>query len=447
MRNDNKKPLLSEALAGVDNKGSQSALADQHRDRITRFGILKHRSKQQENFLWTLAKFRENYPTDAPNEESIKALKSAQKLNTCGNFLLFKNFYTIDQTKLAKFYVCSQHLLCPFCAGIRASKAIQKYTERVDEVLKKNRKLKPVLITLTLKNGSDLSERSAHLIKSLRKLIKRRQDYNKKGRGFNEFCKINGAMYSYENTYNELTKEWHPHIHMFALLDDWMDQEQMSKTWHEITGDSFIVDIRKVKKEKDFGYSKAAAEVCKYALKFSELSLENTWEAFKVLKGKRLSGAFGSLYGVKIPENLADDMPDEKDLPYLEMLYKFVFAKQSYYDLQMTRHIEPQANDRMRNEKEEETTDRPSDRMRDFDGAITEDRGAERTARRARTVERTAPQILRKKQHWQVSPYTRVRVKKRIKRWDSDWVVLRMRMPDFMDIYIDKLLSRYLEVC
>ncbi|RJN71196.1 replication protein, partial [Acinetobacter baumannii] len=68
---------------------------------------------------------------------------------------------------------------------------------------------------------------------------------------------------------------------------------------------------------------KAAAEVCKYALKFGDLSVENTWEAFKVLKGKRLRGAFGSLYGVKIPENLADEMPDEKDLPYLEMLYKF----------------------------------------------------------------------------------------------------------------------------
>ena len=119
-------------------------------------------------------------------------------------------------------------------------------------------------------------------------------------------------MYSYENTYNEQTKEWHPHVHMFALLDDWIDQEQMSETWHEITGDSFIVDIRKVKKEKDLGYAKAAAEVCKYALKFGDLTVENTWEAFKVLKGKRLSGAFGSLYGVKIPENLADDMPDEK---------------------------------------------------------------------------------------------------------------------------------------
>ena len=114
-----------------------------------------------------------------------------------------QNFYTIDQTKLAKFHVCGQYLLCPFCAGIRASKAIQKYSERVDEVLKQNRKLKPVLITFTVKNGSDLAERSNHLMKSFRTLLDRRRDYLKKGRGFNEFCKINGAMYSYENTYNE----------------------------------------------------------------------------------------------------------------------------------------------------------------------------------------------------------------------------------------------------
>ena len=102
-----------------------------------------------------------------------------------------------------------------------------------------------------------------------------------------------------------------------------------------------------VKKDKQYGYSNAAAEVCKYALKFGDLSVENTWEAFKILKGKRLSGAFGSLYGVKIPENLADDMPDEKDLPYLEMLYRFVFGKKSYYDLEMTRHVEPSSADKI----------------------------------------------------------------------------------------------------
>jgi plasmid rolling circle replication initiator protein Rep len=411
MKNDNKKPLLSEALAGVDNKGSQSALADQHRDRITRFGLLKHRSKQQENYLWTLAKFKENYPQDLPSEETTKALKSAQKLQGCGNFLLFKNFYTIDQTKLAKFHVCGQHLLCPFCAGIRASKSIQKYSERIDEVLKKNRKLKVALLTLTVKNGSDLGERANHLLTSFRTLIKRRQDYLKKGRGFNEFCKIDGAMYSYENTYNEKTGEWHPHVHMLVLLNDWIDQEALGETWHEITGDSYIVDVRKVKKSKELGYAKAAAEVCKYALKFSDLTVEKTWEAFKTLKGKNLSGSFGSLRGVKIPKNLADDMPEDQDLPYLEMLYKFVFGKHSYYDLVMTRQVEPHSKD---NDDEAEI------RQREEGGrsylAIT-DEARTLPVRGHAVTER--PQRGRKKAHWRIPPKTRVRVLQRLRRWDG----------------------------
>jgi hypothetical protein len=145
-------------LATGDNKGLQSAKADQHRDRITRFGILKHRSKQQENFM-DVSKIQRKLSKTA-KRRIYKGSKICSKIKGCGNFLLFKNFYTIDQTKLSKFHVCSQHLLCPFCAGIRASKAIQKYTERVDEVLKKNRKLKPVLITFTVKNGTDLRERS-----------------------------------------------------------------------------------------------------------------------------------------------------------------------------------------------------------------------------------------------------------------------------------------------
>ncbi|MFW1931605.1 protein rep, partial [Acinetobacter baumannii] len=284
----------------------------------------------------------------------------------------------------------------------------------VDEVLKKKRKLKPVLITFTVKNGENLAERSEHLMKSFRTLMGRRRDYLKKGRGFNEFCKIDGAMYSYENTYNEQTKEWHPHLHMFALLDDWIDQEALSETWHEITGDSFVVDIRKVKKTKQMGYAEAAAEVCKYALKFGDLSVENTWQAFKVLKGKRLSGAFGSLWGVKIPENLADDMPDEKDLPYLEMLYKFVFAKKSYYDLVMTRQVEPQAQDDRQSEEDAQTTDTTGENREpqaQTDVARTVAGGGLAPLRR--------PQRGRKKQHWQIPPKTRVRGLKRIHRWDG----------------------------
>ena len=98
LKKDKKKPLLSDSLATSDNKGFVSADADQHRDRITRFATLKHRAKNQENYLFTLAQFKENYEKDVKNQESINALKSAQKLNECGNYLLFKNFYTIGES-------------------------------------------------------------------------------------------------------------------------------------------------------------------------------------------------------------------------------------------------------------------------------------------------------------------------------------------------------------
>ena len=109
--------------------------------------------------------------------------------------------------------------------------------------------------------------------------------------------------------------------------------------------------------------------------------------------GLRLSGAFGSLYGVKIPENLADDMPDEKDLPYLEMLYRFVFGKKSYYDLEMTRHVEPQGGERS-----------------GVGGAST-------TATERDTAGGSSNHG--RKPRWKLPPKTIVRLKNRMHRWDG----------------------------
>jgi hypothetical protein len=199
---------------------------------------------------------------------------------------------------------------------------------------------------------------------------------------------------------------------MLVLLNDWIDQEALGETWHEITGDSYIVDVRKVKKSKELGYAKAAAEVCKYALKFSDLTVEKTWEAFKTLKGKNLSGSFGSLRGVKIPKNLADDMPEDQDLPYLEMLYKFVFGKHSHYDLVMTRHVEAQAGERAELGGATTTPDeRYSAGASSVDDLSTEAGGGLAPLRRTKRG--------RKKQHWRIPPSTRVRVRQRIRRWDG----------------------------
>ena len=416
-------------MAGGEIQALQSAKADQHRDRITRFGSLKHRAKKQEQYIWSL------FTPGVNTVESNDAAKHAQKLKDCANYLLFKNFYTIGDVRLSKLHSCGQHLICPFCAAIRASRAIQKYVERIDQVMQENRKLKPVLITLTVKNGSDLAERSEHLMKSFRTLLQRRRDYLKKGWGFSEFCKVQGAMYSYENTYNEKTNEWHPHIHMFALVDQWIDQQEFAEYWESITGDSMIVDVRRAKKQKGFGYSKAAAEVCKYALKFGDLSVEKTWEAFKVLKGKRLTGAFGLLWGVKVPDTMTDDMPDDKTLPYLEMLYKFVYGKSSYYDLAATRHVEPQENERMSEEDEATKNERAvvANSSVVHKGDV---RGAGvREGTQSITVD---PKRVRKKQHWQVPPVTRVRVRERIRRWQG-YIDLIPSCRDRLDQWIESL--------
>ena len=419
LKKDNKKPRISDSLATKEIQGFVSAEADQHRDRITRFGTLKHRSKLQEQYLWKQVDFKAKSKTKG--ELSQKALKAATKLQGCGQFLIFRNYYTIDQVKLEKFHACGQHLLCPMCAGIRAARSMKRYVVRIEELMREKPKLRPVLLTLTVKNGGDLAERFDHLTRSFRTLLQRYRDYKKKGRGFNEFCKIDGGFYTTEYTYNKKTKEWHPHIHIFGLLNDWIDQEQLSETWHDITSDSYIVDVRRVRKDKTHGYAKAVAEVCKYALKFSDLSVEDTWQAFLTLKGKRLTGSFGSMHGVKIPDTPADEMPEE-ELPYLELFYNFVFGDRSYYNLSSTRHIEPDA-------KAEGDGGR---RTRARRNELTKASEVERKANKDDNDDEELRQgggegrNYRKKEHWQVSPYTRVRVKNRIKRWDGYLCVIRI---------------------
>ena len=136
------------------------------------------------------------------------------------------------------------------CAGIRAARSMNRYLKRIEELMRLNPRLKPVLITLTVKNGESLDERYNHLTSSFRTLFKPLSGLPQERPGFNQFCKIDGGFYTTEYTYNKTTGQWHPHIHIFALLTDWIDQEELAETWHEITYDSYIVDVRRVRKPK-----------------------------------------------------------------------------------------------------------------------------------------------------------------------------------------------------
>lgn len=332
----NEKPHISNALAGLEIMGLNSTCSSEHADRISRLALLKQRSNKQSDYLF-------HAMTDCSDvEQAENMFKLGTHLRDCSSWLLFRDYYTIEQKKLHAKNSCFLHLMCPSCSALRASKMIKNIVSKAEQVLNDKPKLIPAMLTLTVKNGADLQERFTHLMNAFRKLQNRYRDYLKKGRGFNEFCKIDGGFYTVEFTFNNKTNEWHPHIHLFALLNDYIDHSKLSELWQDVTGDSFVVGVKKAyskKKNHNDGIVSSVIEVCKYALKFGDLTPEKNWLAYQVLRGKRLSGCFGSLRGVKEPDKLTDDLSDTNDLPYNELYYNFVYGKNSYYNLVYVKQV------------------------------------------------------------------------------------------------------------
>jgi hypothetical protein len=79
-------------------------------------------------------------------------------------------------------------------------------------------------------------------------------------------------------------------IHLHALIDSkWMDQKAISKAWLNITGNSYVVDIRRIKGER----RRSLREVLKYQTKMWELSQDDEIFIENVFKGRRFVGSFG----------------------------------------------------------------------------------------------------------------------------------------------------------
>lgn len=243
----------------------------------------------------------------------------AGKVKDCGDYLLFRHFFTIDAVKLHAASFCRKHLLCPLCAIRRGAKALGAYLDRFEALKRSSARLRPFLVTLTVKDGPDLAERFKHLHDSQRELWKRKQ----RRRG-SVLDGVEGAVWSYEVKRGNGSGLWHPHLHMIALAEVAPDAERLSREWHQITGDSFIVDVRPISQEDP---ASGFVEVFKYAVKFSDQEPADTVHAWETLAGKRLLGSAGCFRGVEIPEDLTDDPGDYLGLPYVDLLYRYLSGR------------------------------------------------------------------------------------------------------------------------
>lgn len=278
--------------------------ADQFPQRIDRYG----KAKRSAIGVAILA---------APEDSAI-----AQKIHACGDFLLFRNFYTIGKIRLHAANFCKKHLLCQLCALRRGAKALAAYLPRYEAISAARPDLRPFLVTLTVKGGPDLAERWNHLHKAQRELWKRKGRAGEVGRTRlpSSFGGIEAAVWSYEVKRGSGSGEWHPHLHMVALAATKPDAFKLSAEWHDITGDSKIVDVRPIDTADPVA---GFCEVFKYAVKFSDQPPADTWTAFHALKGRRLVASAGLFRGVVVDETDADPGPDFNTLPFVEILARF----------------------------------------------------------------------------------------------------------------------------
>lgn len=248
--------------------------------------------------------------------EKPEYAKVAQRVKTCGDYLVFRHYFTVDQLKLHGASLCMKHLLCPLCAIRRGSRALKSYLDRWEVIRAEKTALRAFLVTLTVKDGADLDERFNHLHKAQRELWKRKQ----RGRG-SSLDGVVGAVWSYEIKRGKGSGLWHPHLHMIALAENPPNQDDLAAEWHNITGDSYIVDVRPINQEDP---AEGFMEVFKYAVKFSDQPPEDTLHAWLTLKGKRLLASAGEFRGVEMPEDLMDDETALKDLPFVTLFYRFL---------------------------------------------------------------------------------------------------------------------------
>jgi hypothetical protein len=133
------------------------------------------------------------------------------------------------------------------------------------------------LVTLTQKNRGSL-EGCVEDLREAWKKLRRHSPYKDIWQG---------GLYAVEAI--NKGRGWHVHLHVL-VEGGYVSQRRLARDWQELTGDSFIVDIREV--EALYGL--------KYTLKYLKKSptvAGHRDEYNEVLKGTRLVQAWGSWYG------------------------------------------------------------------------------------------------------------------------------------------------------
>ena len=308
-------------------------------------------------------------------KEFQKTHKKANRIWHCGSRLEFTVENGVKRLKTASF---CRGRMCAMCDWRRSMKTFWEVSKVMDEVQKQHPNLKPIFLTMTVKNctGEELSatldemfggfhtftthRKSKRLIQGWFRALevtcnpdeyvtekgykKRKKFYDRNGIGVGDP--------------NPVYETYHPHMHLVILVDksyfskgnkDYMTAEDWSRLWKislKLDYDP-VCDIRKTQKTGE-GKVKVA-EVAKYTLKDTEFIVkgepDKTDKMVKdlsvALKGRRLTAYGGIMKKIHKELNLADNdenlvnITDEitvrDDLSSMVEIYDWSFGMLDYF--------------------------------------------------------------------------------------------------------------------
>ncbi len=213
--------------------------------------------------------------------------KFSSRLGACRKFAWF-----VQSSVTNKLRVMSSRCKlrwCPICRDV--SRMI--VTKSVDKWLV-NQKY-PKMITLTLQHSDDpLQLQIKRLYDSFRKL--RRRSY------FQNL--ITGGVWFFQLKFNSDTEQWHPHIHCL-VAGKFLPHTRLKGLWHEITGDSFVVDIRPVR-----DLAACSNEVARYATSpadITSVTVERAIAIYYATKHRRICGSWGTARSITLKPTPLED--------------------------------------------------------------------------------------------------------------------------------------------
>lgn len=251
-----------------------------------------------------------------------KLMDKYKKVLSCGNYLEFAvNPNDWSDKRLSSAFFCKDRL-CMMCNWRRTLKLAYQNSLVLNEAQKQGYQFLFVTLTVPNCNGENLSETCDKLMAGYRYL------YHKNKR-FKKMC--NGSICSLEITYNPITQTYHPHIHLIIAVNksyfktaDYVTQKELTEIWSEYMdmGKNLIVNIKKVKPDKNGSLYGSINEISKYAVKGSDFYMDGDIEKsapvvaylMDCLRKRRLINRTGILKKIHKDLNLDDVESDEANL-------------------------------------------------------------------------------------------------------------------------------------